>query len=55
MIYVTFTNIGNNYQFVVRSFHTKDEAEEFKNDLIRYNRRNRNIYTNIKIDERFDK
>ena len=54
MIDVTFTDTRNNHQFVVRSFHTKAEAEKFKNDLVRYNRRHQNIYANIKIDERFD-
>jgi len=54
MIDVTFTDTGNNHQFVVRSFHTKAEAEKFKNDLIRYNYCNGKIYTNIRIDERLD-
>jgi len=54
MIDVTFTDTGNNHQFIVRSFHTKAEAEKFKNDLVRYNYHHQNIYTNIKIDERFD-
>ena len=55
MIYVTFTDRGNNHQFVTRPFHTKVEAEEFKNDLIRYSWRHEKSYVNIKIDERFDK
>ena len=55
MIYVTFTDTGNNHQHVSRLFHTKTEAEKFKKELIRYNRHHQEIYTNIKIDKRFDK
>jgi hypothetical protein len=48
MTYVTFHDLSHKNQYVVRSFHTAAEADEFKNDLITYNQ-GQKTYADIQI------
>jgi hypothetical protein len=49
MTYVTFHDLSNKNQYVVRPFHTASEADKFKNDLITYNDGGQRTYADVQI------